>query len=77
MEGLDFDARNALLRFALLHHSATQLGVDPQELFDDAATLAPPSVAEAMRRFPRREPEDRTLAAMGYRESRNPDSPLA
>jgi hypothetical protein len=77
MEGFEFDPRDALLRLALLYHSAERLGVAPQELFDIAAGVARGPVAEAMRDFTRaRAPEDRTLAAMGYRESSDPTRPL-
>ena len=70
MEGFEFDERDALQRLAPLYHSARKLSEDPQALFDAAASVAPASVAEAMRGFTReRTSEDRSLEAMGYRES--------
>jgi hypothetical protein len=77
MEGFAFDERDSLMRLAPLYHSAMKLNEDPRGLFDAAAAAATAPVAEAMRGFTReRAPEDRSLEAMGYRESTSKAQPL-
>jgi hypothetical protein len=77
IEGFRFDARDAIVRLALIYHSAEKLRVNPRELFDAAASMAGDEVAETLRRFTReRPPAKRTLGSMGYRESGDRAQPL-
>lgn len=56
---------------AVFHHCARKLGVEPRELFEEAASYAGEGYVETLRAFGRR--EDVTLARFGWREMRTPD----
>jgi hypothetical protein len=73
IEGFKFDMRDTLKRFAPLYHSATKIGVDPADLFNEAASYADNEVARTMTEFPSRKPEDRGLSAFLYKEVNAPD----
>jgi hypothetical protein len=64
------DGRDVMVGLALHHHVARQLGVPPVELFDAAAPLAEPEIADLFRGFGRR--QDVTLAAFGWQELPTP-----
>jgi hypothetical protein len=59
------DARDFMVAAAVHHHVALQLGQDPAELFDEAATYAGPA-GELLQAFGRR--QDVTLKAFAWRE---------
>jgi hypothetical protein len=69
IENYNADWRDNLTKLAPLYHSAVKIGIDPQSLFMDAASYGNNEVAEIIRGFPLREPEDRSLEAFGYKES--------
>ena len=67
------DWRDDLVGFALYHYVACQLGLDPIELFDEAARYAIPELATLMNAFGRR--TDITLGVFGWRRVETPDGP--
>jgi hypothetical protein len=68
------DFRDDLVALAPLYHSTVRLGLDARALFDEvAATAATPGAAALIRDFPRRHPEDRSLAAFLLREVSTPE----
>ena len=67
------DWRDDMVGFALYHYAARQLGLDPIELFDEAARYAIPELAALMNKFGRR--SDITLNAFGWRRVETPDGP--
>jgi hypothetical protein len=70
LENNTFDFRDMLMRVVLIYHSAVKLDLDPLQLFDSAASLAVnEQLAEIVRDFPRRSPQDRSLATFRYEES--------
>lgn len=70
IEGGAHDVRDNLMSIVLAFHAAQYLGLDVQALFDEAAAIAPPEMAEVLACCPRRPPGDRSLAAFHYREVR-------
>jgi hypothetical protein len=73
MVDLNLDLREILLIFPLHYHSALKIGIDPARLFQEAAEYAGSEVAEHLRRFPMRDPKDKTLGSMGYKEVDTPN----
>lgn len=73
IENYSIDWRDVITCMAPLYHASGRIGVDPQELFDDAASYADNEVAGNLAAFPRRRPEDRSLQAFGYKEVLEPD----
>lgn len=71
--GLDDGSREALAVVPLVYRSAERLDVEPEELFEDVARHVGDEAASTLRAFPRRSPRDRSIAAMGYEESRDED----
>jgi hypothetical protein len=70
VENFGRDFRDSLVEVMLLYHSARKLGLDVKALFSKAASLAVnPDVALYLRRFPRREPRNRSLPAFFFEES--------
>jgi hypothetical protein len=68
------DFRDDLVALAPLYHSAVRLGLDPYALFDEAASMAgTPEAAALIRGFPRRQPEDKSLAAFLLTETPTPE----
>ena len=68
-----FDDREDILIMAPLYHSAVKLGIDPKLLFLQAAAMAGPGLATALRQFPDRPESNRNLASMGYSETKGPE----
>lgn len=62
------DFRDNLNDIVLVYHSALRLDLDVDALFQDIARMAPDPIAEHLARFPRRQPEDRSLEAFFWRE---------
>jgi len=58
------DWRDMLLALAPYHDCARRLGLDPRQVFDEAADSSPPALREIVREFGRR--EDVTPAAFGF-----------
>jgi hypothetical protein len=70
IENCTFDARDTMLRLALLYHSAAKLKLDVETLFALAADLGvSPETAKIVREFPQRPPDARDLEAFRYEES--------
>ena len=67
------DWRDDLVFFAPYHHVARALGLDPATLFNRAAAVAAPDLAEVMRTFGRR--RDVSLGAFGWRQIDAPGGP--
>ena len=68
------DDRDVMVAMAPILHCARQLGVDAEELFDQAAAAGPEHVADLVRGFARR--TDVTPGAFGFYFIRSgPDSP--
>ena len=68
IEGGRFDLRDNLMSIALIYLAAVRLELDVVAIFDDISRTAPPELASAITRFPRRAPSDRSAEAFGYRE---------
>jgi hypothetical protein len=64
-----FDARENILVLSVLYRSAQKLGVDAEDLFAAAATLAHGEMEGLIREFPARPESARSIEAMGYRET--------
>jgi hypothetical protein len=73
IEGFKFDYRDTMMVFAPLLHSARKIGVDPVELFNEAASHAKNLVSEYLIDFLKRSPNDQSLKAMGFKEVATPE----
>jgi hypothetical protein len=63
------DFRDILVALALLHHSATRIGINPSSAFAAAAKIAEPGTAELISGFVRRDPHSQSLRhSWGYVE---------
>jgi hypothetical protein len=67
------DWRDLLLALAPYHDCARRLGLDPAEVFDEAAERSPESLRDVVRRFGRR--EDVNTAGFGFYVEETPDGP--
>ncbi len=68
-----FDLRENIRRLALLYHASVKIGIDPKDLFRDAASYERNSVAAEIVDFLDRTPEEGSLKAMGYKEGQAED----
>jgi len=68
-----WDPREDMLVLSLIYNAAVKLGLDAASLFEEAAGLALPRMATYFRAFPARSDEEKSIEAMGYRESSTPD----
>ncbi len=73
VEGFRCDAREDILMLALINHSAMKVGADPTQLFNEAACHASTEVAHYLREFAGRQPEGKSIQAMGYSEDMTSD----
>lgn len=73
IEGYKEDFRDNIIRLGPLYDAALKIGADPQVLFEEAAAYLSNAPARDIAEFPQREPEDKTLKAMGYKESSDAD----
>jgi len=73
IEGFKFDYRDNMTIWAPLYHSAAKIGVEPEGLFQEAASYARNTVSEWMLDFPKRSPEERGLRAFKFKETYAPD----
>ena len=69
IEGWRFDPRDNVLRLSLVHHSAVKLGIDPNQLFDEASRYASHEISAHLKAFINRKPDKLRIRAMGYKES--------
>jgi hypothetical protein len=60
------DWRDSVLILPLHYDAATRIGIVPEGMFERSASLLPAEPANALRRFPQRSSQDKSLAAMGY-----------
>jgi hypothetical protein len=67
------DWRDLLLALAPYHDCARRLGLDPAEVFDEAAERSPAALREVVREFGRR--SDVTSAAFGFFVEDTPEGP--
>jgi hypothetical protein len=67
------DWRDDLVAFAPYYYAARQLGLSPEELFNEVATFAVSELADIMRTFGRR--RDVTLGAFGWRRVETSEGP--
>jgi hypothetical protein len=72
IEGGRIDYRDNLVSIAVLYHAALRLGLDVTALFEEMAGLSGETMAELLRSFLRRSPEDRCLWAFGWEEVSTP-----
>lgn len=73
VESYKEDFRDNLINLAPLYDAALRTGVDPQALFNEAASYLNNAPARDIAEFPRRKLEDRDLASMGFIESSDAD----
>jgi hypothetical protein len=62
------DWRDILVALGLLHHAATRVGFDADQLFRKISSLAEPGTAELIHGFSRRPRCDKQLRSWGYEE---------
>ena len=67
------DFRDNIIRLGPLYDAALKIAVDPQALFNEAAAYLNNAPARDILEFPLREPDDRSLDAMGFKESSDAD----
>ena len=72
-EDYKYDYRDNVVCLGPIHHSAIKIGVAPNELFTEAASYANNQAADVIANFPSRPADERSLKAMGYKESNGPD----
>jgi hypothetical protein len=68
IENARFDSREDLIMLSLLNHSAEKIEADPAALFEQAALVATPSMARALRDFAQRPAGLKRIESMGFRE---------
>jgi hypothetical protein len=66
IEAGKFDIREDILVLAPVYDAAVRLGAEPNNLFAKAASLIQNDVSDAVRAFPHRPDDTRSLSAMGY-----------
>lgn len=73
LEGFRSQPRATVGLLALLHHSATLIGVAPEGPVEAVARVARPDVERALRSFLDRPPERRSIEALGYEQADGPE----
>lgn len=73
IEGFSYDPRENLLILSLLDHSASKIGLNPSDLFKEAAVFATPEAANYMLEYTHRKPRERKIGLMGYKEIMTPE----
>lgn len=66
LDGWRFDWRENLLVVCLHYDAAKRIGLNPDELFEEAAKLLPNEASKGLQAFLRRPEKDKSLEAMGY-----------
>lgn len=64
--GLDQNSLDALMRMPVIEDAARRLGVEPANLFEDAADIVGHPGSVNLMLWLARRPEDRTLESMGF-----------
>ena len=68
------DRRDMLMVLSLVYHSADKLGVEQKQLFHNVVQYSDDGVTkDLILRFPERDPKDKRIEAMGYREIDGPN----
>ncbi|WP_132121918.1 hypothetical protein [Actinocrispum wychmicini] len=67
------DPRDLMMTVAAHHYVAQQLGVEPADIFDEAASYANPDTADVLRTFGSR--TDVTLRSFGLKQIDTPEGP--
>jgi hypothetical protein len=73
IENARYDSREDLIMLSLLNHSAEKIGADPVVLFEQAALVATPQMAEHLKAFLQRAPGLKRIESMEFREVEAPD----
>ncbi len=73
IDGGKADIRDTISVMPVLYHSAIKIGIEPQSLFDEAASYFHNDVARILSAFPRRPPENRNLQSFYYVEVSTPE----
>lgn len=73
IENARFDSREDLIILSLLNRSAEKIGADPAALFEQAAIVAEPQMAQALRTFVQRPAGLKRIESMGFHEIDGPD----
>jgi hypothetical protein len=74
LDGWQYAFRENIMRLAPLYDAALKTGAQPEAIFDKAASFfSEKFLVEDVRGFPRRELEDKSLAAMYYEEGQDND----
>jgi hypothetical protein len=66
------DERDTLFPIALLHHSASKIGADANELFEWAASIASPRMELLLKGYAARPASLRDIAKFGFTEAQTP-----
>jgi hypothetical protein len=69
IEAARVDWRDILVALGVLHHAATRVGLDADELFRKMSSLAEPETAQLLYGFTTRPARDKKLAAWGFEEA--------
>ncbi len=69
------DYRERLMKVSMHYHSAVKIGADPNQLFQEAASLANNQASKHILAFLQRPESQKTIAVMGYREENADDLP--
>jgi hypothetical protein len=73
LEEFKYDGRESIMRLALLNHSAFKVGINPDRIFEEIASIATGGAAQAIREFAARAIKDKSIESMGYSEDTTPD----
>jgi hypothetical protein len=73
IENARVDYRDNLMSICPIYHSAVRLGLDAEGLFSEVAALSAPEMADLLRGWLRRQPENQSLGAFGQRETLVPE----
>jgi hypothetical protein len=66
LEGFRHDPRESMLILALHNDAAARIGADTTKVFAEASVYAPMDVARQLTNFVLRNPEKKSIVAMGY-----------
>jgi hypothetical protein len=72
IEGFRYDARENILKLALLAHVARKIGCIPNEMVDWAASMGSDEARAFLASFKQRPDEINTLETMGIKETSTP-----
>ena len=73
VDGWRTDWRDNIMVLSLHARSSEIIGADPSTLFGEAGQCLAPNVQRSFELFLQRDPEDRSIEAMGFTESRDED----